>query len=77
MFIMCTHRGIMHALLERSTSNVNSLLPILTNLNLKQRSHYSTHILGGTLDLVLDSLTEEPVAWCPTPFSDHFQLFFD
>ena len=40
---------------------------------LHQRSHFATHIHGGILDLA-DSGRCDPVAWTPSPYSDHFVI---
>ena len=42
-----------------------------------QRSHYSTHIYGGILDLDFDSQKSETVQWVHSPYSDHFVLLID
>ena len=48
------------------------------DLDLSQRTNFSTHIEGGILDLVIDSKlnNENIVQWQPTPFSDHFVLYY-
>ena len=56
--------------------NVIKLQPILQRFNLIQRSTYTTHNLGGILDLVLDNnIILEKLQWLPSPFSDHFIIF--
>ena len=47
------------------------------HFNCHQRSHYSTHIHGGILDLVFDDMRSEPVQWMPSPYSDHFVILID
>ena len=54
--------------------NVTKIDPLIEHLNLYQRSHYSTHIHGGILDLVLDSANSNPVSCVPSPYSDHFVI---
>ena len=54
--------------------NTDVLLPLLAQFKLKQRSQYSTHNLGGILDLILDSKLDDHCSWVPSPFSDHFVL---
>ena len=54
--------------------NEEKVNPIITELNFHQRSHYSTHILGGILDLVFDNDKTQSVEWMPSPYSDHFVL---
>ena len=56
--------------------NVAKVLPLIENLNLSQRSVYSTHIHGGILDLVFDTSNSNNVSFMPSPYSDHFVLFF-
>ena len=55
-------------------ANEETFVPLIEEFNLKQRSHYSTHIHGGILDLVFDDHNSEPVSWIPSPYSDHFVL---
>ena len=50
--------------------------PLIQSFNLYQRSQYSTHIHGGILDLVFDTSNSNTVSFLPSPFSDHFFLFF-
>ena len=65
-------------------ANVEKINDFSTNFRppFKQLSKYSTHRDGGILDLVLDNKEyidcSEPnlVKWVPTPFSDHFVLFY-
>ena len=48
----------------------------IQNFNLSQRSQHSIHIHGGILDLVFDTSNSNAVSFLPSPFSDHFVLFF-
>ena len=50
--------------------------PLIQNFNLSQCSQYSTHIQGGILDLVFDTSNSNTVSSLPSPYSDHFVLFF-
>ena len=54
--------------------NKEKFNPIITEFKFHQRSQYSTHILGGILDLVFDNKKSESVEWIPSPYSDHFVL---
>ena len=56
--------------------NVAKVLPLAESLNLFQRSSYSTHIHAGILDLVFDTTNFDTVSSMPSPYSDHFILFF-
>ena len=56
--------------------NIAKIDPLIQNFNLSQRSQYSTHIHGGILDLVFDTSNSSPVSSLPSPYSDHFVLFF-
>ena len=49
---------------------------LIQNFNFAHRSQYSTHIKGGILDLVFDTLNSNTVSSLPSPYSDHFILFF-
>jgi len=41
------------------------------------KSDFATHICAGVLDLIFDTDTEtHALEWLPTPFSDHFMLFY-
>ena len=42
----------------------------------QRRSNFSTHREGGILDLVFDNSNINDIQWQPTPFSDHFILYF-
>ena len=57
--------------------NVNRLYPLEQRFNLHQRSHHTTHVQGGILDLVFDTKIGESVSWIPSPYSDHFTLCID
>ena len=47
-------------------------------MNMKQKVEYTTHIYGGILDLIFDSKdTQGSADWMPTPFSDHFIIYYD
>lgn len=61
---------------QRYAPNSLTLLEFTSHFHLTQRCTFSTHVRGGILDLVLDSSNNESVDWCPSPFSDHFHLFF-
>ena len=50
--------------------------PLIQNLKLSQRSQYSTHIHGGMLDLVFDTLNSNTVSSLLSTYSDHFVVFF-
>ena len=50
--------------------------PLIQNLKLSQRSQYSTHIHGGMLDLVFDTLNSNTVSSFLSTYSDHFVVFF-
>ena len=54
--------------------NEEKFNPIITEFNFHQRSHYSTHIYGGILDLVFDNKNSNCVEWIPSPYSDHVIL---
>ena len=50
--------------------------PLIQNLKLSQRSQYSTHMHGGMLDLVFDTLNSNTVSSLLSTYSDHFVVFF-
>ena len=50
--------------------------PLIQNLKLSQRSQYSTHMHGGMLDLVFDTLNSNTVSSLLSTYSDHFFVFF-
>ena len=56
------------------TENCNKLDSFKETFSFSQRSHYSTYIYGGILDLVFDSSMSESVSWMPSPYTDHFVL---
>ena len=73
-----------HNMLIVDDFNVDQMLPervakvdpLIQNFNLSQRSQYSTHIQGGILDLVFDTSNSNTVSSLPSPYSDHFVIFF-
>ena len=56
--------------------NVAKVDPLIQNFNLSQRSRNSSHIHGGLLDLVFHTSNSNAVSFLPSPYSDHFVLFF-
>ena len=47
-------------------------------LDMVQKVDYTTHIHGGILNLVLDTnVSAGSTDWMPTPFSDHFVIYYD
>ena len=54
--------------------NILMLNGLRLQFHLHQLSHFATHIHGGILDLVFDSVRCDPVAWTLSPFSGN--LFF-
>ena len=63
---------------QRLQENIDTINLFSNNFNLSQRkTNFSTHNEGGILDLVFDNnSTTNTVQWQPTPFSDHFILYF-
>ena len=62
---------------QRLEDNVNLLNLFINCMNFENKSKFSTHIDGGILDLILDNgCSENNVQWQPTPFSDHFILYY-
>ena len=59
----------------RENSDIIEMFASTTLLH-QRRSNFSTHIEGGILDLVFDNSNTNDVQWQPTPFSDHFILYF-
>ena len=59
----------LYQMLPENVSKVNHLIQ---NFNLPQRSQYSAHIHGGLLDVLFDT----PNFSLPSPYSDHFVLFY-
>ena len=57
--------------------NVNALQRLLQEFNLHQRVIYSTHKLGGILDLVFDRERTDAIQWMPTSYSDHSFINID
>ena len=49
---------------------------LIQSFNFSQCSQYSTHIHGEILDLVFDTSNSNTFSSLPSPFSDHFVLFF-
>ena len=56
--------------------NVAKVDPLIQNFNLSQRSQYSTQIHGGLLNLVCDNSNSSAAYFLPSPYSEHFDLFF-
>ena len=56
--------------------HVAKVEPLIQNVKLSQRSQYSTHIHGGMLDLVFDTLNSNTVSSLLSTYSDHFVVFF-
>ena len=50
--------------------------PLIQNFNLSQHLQYLTLIHGRILDLVFDTLSSNIVSSFPSPYNDHFVLFF-
>jgi len=47
------------------------------NCNLHRKSEFPTHIHGGVLDMIFDTVEHgNQLEWLPTPFSDHFIIFY-
>ena len=57
--------------------NADALNEVFPSATFHQGSQYSTHILGGILELVFDDKKSDPVEWIPSPYSDHFVIMFD
>ena len=57
--------------------NSDILDEVFPSTTFYQRSQYSTHSLGGILELVFDDKKSDPVEWVPSPYSDHFVIMFD
>ena len=56
--------------------HVAKVEPLIQNVKLSQRSQYSTHIHGGMLDLVFDTLNSNTVSSLLSTYSDHFVVSF-
>lgn len=58
--------------------NNNSYYNQLSNeFGFHMKSDFSTHIHSGALDIILDTNLEiNKLEWLPTPFSDHFYIFY-
>lgn len=54
--------------------NIRKFDQLCAHFQCHQRSNYSTHRLGGILDLVFDDRSSESVGWMPSPYSDHFVI---
>jgi hypothetical protein len=60
-------------------NNNNNLhyFPLQQRYNLHLKSDFATHICAGVLDLIFDTDSQtHALEWLPTPFSDHFMLFY-
>ena len=57
--------------------NVFAFQQLCEYFKFNQRVKYSTHILGGILDLVFDQKRTETAQWMPSAFSDHFVIIID
>ena len=57
--------------------NIAKANPLIQNFNLSQRLQYSTDIHGGSVDPVFDISNSNAVFSLPSPYSDHFLLFFE
>ena len=64
----------MDQLLKEYEEMVNSFAQ---QISMVQKVTYSTHKHGGILDLVIDSEPSGSVDWMPTPFSDHFVVYYN
>ena len=62
--------------LDQIPENVANIAPLIQSFDLSLCSQYSTHIHGVILDLVFDSSNSNIVSVLPSPYSDHFVLFF-
>ena len=59
---------------QLDNAHLNRLQPLCSQFNFVQRVKYSTHILGGILDLVFDNGKTDSAEWMPSPYSDHFVI---
>ena len=57
--------------------NVEKFEPIASQFKFYKHAKYSTHNLGGILDLVFDNRISEDGSWIPSPYSDHFQFLYN
>ena len=57
--------------------HIASFDTLRNSFNCHQRSNYSTHRLGGILDLVFDNGKASDVDWMFSPYSDHFIILID
>ena len=84
MILLINELPTQHRMLIVGDFNLDQMLPehvakfdsLIQSFNFYQRSQHSTHIHGGILDLVFDTLNSNTVSFLPSPFSDHFVLFF-
>ena len=60
---------------QRLQENVDFVNLFFRDYSLVQNTQYSTHNDGGILDLIFD-INSNTVEWQPTPFSDHFILYY-
>ena len=58
------------------SENVAKSDPLIQNFNLFQGSQYSTHMDGGLLNLVFGTSNSNAASFPPSPYSNHFVLFF-
>lgn len=57
--------------------NINLFSSFKQEFSMHQKTTFTTHNDGGILDLIFDTnLNVNEVHWLPTPFSDHFILFY-
>ena len=56
-------------------NTVEKFEPFVSNFQFHQHCDYSSHNLGGILDLVFHYRIREDVSWIPCPYSDHFKVF--
>ena len=50
--------------------NIDVLNEVFPPATFFQRSQFSTHLLGGILELVFDDKKSDPVEWVPSPYND-------
>ena len=62
----------------KNDNNPRYYIPIQQAFELHMKSNFSTHIHAGVLDLIFDTDSQRNHAWewLPTPFSDHFIIFY-
>ena len=57
--------------------NNSHYIPLRNDFNLNIKSDFATHIHAGVLDLIFDTDSQiHALEWLPTPFSDHFIIFY-